>query len=64
MNFDQTVKQILEGFNVYPQAQFAANVGPDQGMTSIDPNNGFPSKVGKLQFSFNRKKIKSKKKKA
>jgi len=64
MNFDQTIKQILEDFNVYPQAQYAVNAGPDQGMTSIDPNNGYPGRVGKLQFSFNRKKVKSKKKKA
>jgi hypothetical protein len=64
MNFDRTFKQILEDFNVYPQAQSAVNAGPDQGMTSIDPNNGYPSRVSKLQFSFNRKKVKSKKKKA
>lgn len=63
MKFNQAVKQILEDFNIFPAAQSAINSGPDQGMTSIDPNNGYPSRVSKLQFKFNKKKIKTKKKK-
>jgi hypothetical protein len=56
--FNQTVEKLLEDFNIYPYAQNAANAGPDQGMTTADINNTFPSKVGTVFL----KKIKKKKK--
>jgi|688.fasta_scaffold654167_2 hypothetical protein len=63
MIFDQTVKRILEDFNIYPQAQNAVSAGPDQGMTTADINNTFPSKIGtvfikKLKKRNNRKYLK------
>jgi hypothetical protein len=63
MLFNQTVKRILEDFNIYPQAQNAVSAGPDQGMTTADVNNTFPSKIGtvfinKLKRRNKRKRLK------
>jgi len=60
MKFDQTVKQLLEGFNVMPQMQTAPSTGPDQGMTTGDQQNTFPSKMETLQVTLPRKKKKKK----
>lgn len=51
MLFNQTVERILEGFNLYPRAQNAVNAGPDQGTTTADINNTFPSKVTLVTLS-------------
>lgn len=59
MLFNQTVKKLLEDFNIYPYAQNATSAGPDQGMTTADVNNTFPSKVGTVFIN----KLKRKKKK-
>jgi hypothetical protein len=56
--FNQIVKKLLEDFNIYPYAQNATSAGPDQGMTTADINNTFPSKVGTVFL----KKLKKKKK--
>ncbi len=63
MKFEQLVKSLLEGFNVYPQSQTAPSTGPDAGMTSGDMQNTFPSKMETVQFKIKRKKIKKKLKK-
>jgi hypothetical protein len=63
MKFEQLVKSLLEGFNVYPQNQTAPSTGPDAGMTSGDMQNTFPSKMETVQFKIKRKKIKKKLKK-
>ena len=60
MKFDQTVKQLLEEFNVMPQMQTAPSTGPDQGMTTGDQQNTFPSKMETLQVTLPRKKKKKK----
>ena len=60
MKFDQTVKQLLEEFNVMPQMQIAPSTGPDQGMTTGDQQNTFPSKMETLQVTLPRKKKKKK----
>ena len=45
MSFNRTVEKILEDFNIYPYAQNATSAGPDQGTTTADINNTFPSKI-------------------
>ena len=60
MKFDQAVKQLLEGFNVMPQMQTAPSTGPDQGMTTGDQQNTFPSKMETLQVTLPKKKKKKK----
>jgi hypothetical protein len=60
MKFDQTVRQLLEGFNVMPQMQTAPSTGPDQGMTTGDQQNTFPSKMETLQVTLPKKKKKKK----
>lgn len=62
MKFENLVNSILEGFNVYPQAQAAPSTGPDIGMTSGDQQNTFPSKMETVKFKLP-KKIKKKLKK-
>ena len=57
MKFEQTVKQLLEGF---PQVATAPSTGPDQGMTTGDQQNTFPSKKETLQVSLPKKKKKKK----
>lgn len=59
MSFNQTIEKILEDFNIYPYAQSAANAGPDQGMTTADVNNTFPSKISTILIN----KFKKRKKK-
>jgi hypothetical protein len=60
MIFNQTVKQLLEDFNIYPQAQSAPSTGPDQGMTTADVSNTFPSKIGTVLINkFKKKKNKN-----
>lgn len=61
MLYEATIKQILEDFNIYPYAQNAANAGPDQGMTSVDVNNTFPSRMETVLVNKIRKKKKKKK---
>ena len=56
MQFDQQIKKIFEDFNVYPQPQTAASMGPDAGMTSGDQQNTFPSKMTSLKVQLPRKK--------
>ena len=58
MKFYSEVKKILEGFNVFPKAQTAPSTGPDQGMTSGDMQNTFPSKMGTLLINLPKKKVK------
>jgi len=60
MNFDKEVNSILEGFNVYPQAQTAPSTGPDIGMTTGEPQNTFPSKMETIKIKLPGKKIKKK----
>jgi len=62
MNFDTLVKKILEDFNVYPQYQTAPSTGPDQGMTSGDMQNTFPSKMETVAINLPKKKKKKIKK--
>lgn len=45
MKFNCYVNKLLEGFNVFPSTQTAPSTGPDQGMTTGDVNNTFPSKM-------------------
>lgn len=59
MSFNKTVNQILEDFNIYPASQNAVSAGPDQGTTTGDINNTFPSRVGTMLI----KKISRKNKK-
>lgn len=64
MKYDNLVKRLLEDFNVLPQAQFANNSGPDQGMTSGDIINTFPSRMEKITLKLpGKKKAKKKVKK-
>lgn len=63
MKFDKLLSELLEGFNVYPQSQNAINSGPDQGMTSGDFVNTFPSMMSTVRVTLPRKRSKSKKKK-
>jgi len=56
MLFNKTVNRILEDFNIFPQTQNAVNAGPDQGMTSVDVNNTFPSRVGKVLIGKRKKR--------
>jgi hypothetical protein len=56
MQFDQQIKKILEDFNIYPQPQAAASMGPDTGMTSGDQQNTFPSKMTSLKVQLPKKK--------
>ena len=58
MLFNKTVSKLLEDFNIYPAAQNAVNAGPDQGMTTGDINNTFPSRVGKVIIGRLKKKKK------
>lgn len=60
MKFDQTCKNILEGFNVFPLNQTAPSTGPDQGMTSGDQQNTFPSKMDTVKLKLPLKKKKKK----
>jgi hypothetical protein len=48
----------MEDFNIFPYAQNATSAGPDQGTTTADINNTFPSKVGTVFL----KRLKKKKK--
>jgi len=45
MKFDDLYYSLLEDFNIAPQFQNAVQSGPDQGMTSGQPSNTFPSKM-------------------
>jgi hypothetical protein len=56
MQFDKQIEKILEGFNVFPQAQTAPSMGPDTGMTSGDQQNTFPSKMMSLKVQLPKKK--------
>ena len=58
MKFNSYVHKILEGFNIFPQAQTAPSTGPDQGMTKVDPNNTFPSKISTVLLAKKKKKRK------
>jgi hypothetical protein len=58
MKFNNTVRQLLEDFNILPKAQSAANSGPDIGMTSGDQQNTFPSKIETLKIKLPKKKKK------
>jgi len=58
MKFDNAIKSLLEDFNVYPKSQMAVSAGPDQGMTSGDIANTFPSKQETLRVKLPKKKIK------
>jgi len=62
MQFEKTVKDLLEGFNVFSKNQTAVNAGPDIGMTSGDQQNTFPSKIETVKISLPKKKIKQLKK--
>lgn len=61
MNFNNLVKKILEDFNIYPQHQAAPSAGPDQGMTSGDMQNTFPSKMETLAIKLPKKRKRIKK---
>jgi len=60
MKFDHQVNKFLEDFNVFPRAQSAPSTGPDQGMTSGDQQNTFPSKMEMLKIQLPKKKKKKK----
>jgi hypothetical protein len=60
MKFEETVRKLLEGFIEFPAAQAAPSTGPDQGMTSGDQQNTFPSKMETLQLKLPKKKKKKK----
>lgn len=57
MKFNACVNKILEDFNIFPRSQNAPSTGPDQGMTTGDINNTFPSKMNSVLIkSVKRKK--------
>ena len=57
MKFNTYVDKILEDFNIFPGSQVAPSTGPDQGMTTGDINNTFPSKMNNVLIkSVKRKK--------
>jgi|LauGreDrversion2_6_1035139.scaffolds.fasta_scaffold246409_2 hypothetical protein len=60
MKFEETIKKLLEGFVEFRQSQAAPSTGPDQGMTSGDQQNTFPSKMETLQLKLPKKKKKKK----
>jgi len=62
MKFENLVKTILEGFNIYPQSQTAPSTGPDIGMTTGDQQNTFPSKMETVKFKLKKKSKKKLKK--
>lgn len=61
MKFELEVKKLLEDFNINPMSQGAPSTGPDQGMTSGDINNTFPSRMETVSFKLNKKALKKKK---
>ena len=60
MKFEAAVRKLLEGFIEFPRTQTAPSTGPDQGMTTGDQQNTFPSKMETLQVSLPKKKKKKK----
>jgi hypothetical protein len=64
MKYDKLVSQILEDFNVFPQTVNAVRSGPDQGMTSVQLQQTFPSSMSKVDIKLPGKKKKKKKLKA
>lgn len=60
MKFDTEVEKILEDFNIMARAQTAPSTGPDQGMTTGDIQNTFPSKMETVSLNLPKKKKKKK----
>lgn len=56
MKFDSLVNKLLEDFNIFSKAQSAPSTGPDQGMTSGDMQNTFPSKMETVVIGLPKKK--------
>lgn len=64
MKFDHLYKSLLEDFNIPPQYQNAVQSGPDEGMTSGQPNNTFPSRIDTINIKLPTKKSLKKAKKS
>jgi len=58
MKFEKYLKKLSEDFNIYPNPQGAPSTGPDQGMTSGDMQNTFPSKMETVKLNLPKKKKK------
>lgn len=61
MKYNKLVNQLLEDFNVLPQTVNAVRSGPDQGMTSVQLQQTFPSSMSKVDIQLPGKKKKKKK---
>ena len=63
MKFEAEIKKLLEDFSVNPAFQSAPSTGPDQGMTSGDINNTFPSRQETFSFKLGKNALKKLRKK-
>ena len=64
MKFELQIKKILEDFNINPMYQSAPSTGPDQGMTTGDNSNTFPSRQETISIKLGKNALKKLKKKA